>query len=75
MGAALLLVVATGGGSGAAQSSGWKRAKLTAKKQPAAPDPVLRLKPGEVLDFTVHFSKLKDVARSEERRVGKECRL
>jgi hypothetical protein len=69
-GAALLLVIGSSGGSsggsggglGAAQSSGRKRAKLAAKTRPAAPDPVLRLKPGEVLDFTVHFSKLNNVA-------------
>ncbi len=56
--AALLAVL----GSGAAQSSGRKRAKPAAKTQPAAADPVLRLRTGEVLDFTVHFSKLNNVA-------------
>ncbi len=57
-GTALLLVL----GTGAAQSSGRKRAKPAAKTQPAASDPLVRLRAGEMLDFTVHFSKLKDVA-------------
>lgn len=55
---ALLLVL----GTGAAQSTGGKRGKPATKTRPTAADPALRPRTGEVLDFTVHFSKLTNVA-------------